>query len=75
MRAMSLPALVVRLGLVGAFAGLVAWLTVLGLHLFFEVARPSWVALLLAIARGAVVVMILALVLHAYWKRHPGRVK
>jgi len=72
MRAMSLPALIVRLGLVGAFAGLVAWLTVLGLHLLFEVSRPSWVALLLAIPRGAVVGMILALVLHAYWKRHPG---
>jgi hypothetical protein len=77
MRAMSLPALVVRVGLVGAFAGLVAWLTVLGLHLIFEVSRPSWVALLLAIARGAVVGMILALVLHAYWKRHPdtGEIK
>ena len=72
MRAMSLSALIVRLGLVGAFAGLVAWLTVLGLHLLFEVSRPSWLALLLAIPRGAVVGMILALVLHAYWKRHPG---
>ena len=37
MRALSLPALVVRLGLVGALAGLVAWLTVLGLHLLIEV--------------------------------------
>jgi hypothetical protein len=72
MRAMSLSALIVRLGLVGAFSGLVAWLTVLGLHLLFEVSRPSWVALLLAIPRGAVVGMILALVLHAYWKHHPG---
>ena len=72
MRAMSLSALLVRLGLVGAFSGLVAWLAVLGLHLLFEVSRPSWVELLLAIPRGAVVGMILALVLHAYWKRHPG---
>ena len=72
MRARSLSALILRLGLVGAFSGLVAWLAVLGLHLLFEVSRPSWMALLLAIARGAVVGMILALVLHAYWKRHPG---
>ena len=72
MRAMSLSALIVRLGLVGASAGLVAWLTVLGLHLLCEVSRPSWVALLLAIPRGAVVGVLLALVLHAYWRRHPG---
>jgi putative flippase GtrA len=72
MREMSLSALIVRLGLVGALAGLVAWLTVLSLHLLSEGSRPSWVALLLAIPRGAVVGMILALVLHAYWKHHPG---
>jgi hypothetical protein len=72
MRAMSLSALVVRLGLAGALAGLVAWLAVLGLHLLFEVSRPSWVALLLAMPRGAVFGMTLALVLHAYWRRHSG---
>jgi hypothetical protein len=72
MRAMSLSALIVRLGLVGAFAGFVAWLTVLGVHLLFEVFRPSWVALLLAIPRGAVVGMVWTLVLYASWKRHPG---
>ena len=72
MRAMPLPALMVRLGLAGALAGIAAWLLVLGLHLFLQVSRPSWVALLLAIPRGAVFGMILALVLHAFWKRHPG---
>ena len=72
LRAMSLAALVVRLALTGAFAGLVAWLAALALYPLFEASRPSWVALLLAIARGAVIGMILALVLHAYWKRHPG---
>jgi hypothetical protein len=46
MGAMPLSAPIVRLGLVGAFAGLVAWLTVLDLHLLCEVSRPSWVALL-----------------------------
>jgi hypothetical protein len=73
MRAMSLPTIVVSLGVVGAIAGLVAWLLVLGLHLLFEVSRPSGMALLLAIPRGAVFGMILALILHAYWKRHPGK--
>ena len=72
LRAKSLPALIARFGLAGALAGLTAWLAVLGLHLLFEVSRPSWLALLLAIPRGAVLGTILALVLHAYWKRHPG---
>ena len=70
MRAMSLLALIVRFALIGALAGLVAWLSVLGLHLLFQVSRPSVVALLLAMPRGAVVGMILALVLHAFWQRH-----
>ena len=73
LRALSLPALLVRFGLAGAVAGLVAWLAVLGLHLLFEVSRPSWLALLLAILRGAVFGLILALILHAYWKRQSGR--
>jgi zinc transporter ZupT len=72
LRALSLAAVIARLALAGAFAGLVAWLAALGLYPLFEASRPSWVALLLAIVRGAVVGMILALVLHAYWKRHPG---
>ena len=72
MRALSLPALIVRLGLAGAFAGLVAWLAVLGLHLVFETSKPSWLALLLAVPRGAVFGAILALILCAYWRRHPG---
>ena len=72
MRALSLPALLARLALAGAVAGLVAWLAVLGLHLLFEVSRPSWLELLLAIPRGAVFGMILALILYAYWKRQPG---
>ena len=72
LRAMSLAALIVRLALAGAFAGLVAWLVALGLYSLLEASRPSWVALLLAKARGAVVGLILALVLHAYWKRNPG---
>jgi len=73
MRAMSLSSIVVRMGLVGATAGLLAWVLFLGLHVLFEVPRPSGMALLLAIPRGAIFGMILALILHAYWKRHPGK--
>lgn len=71
MRALSLSALIVRLGLVGASAGVVAWLMALGLAPVLEVSRPSWADLLLAIPRGAVAGMIVALILHAYWKLHP----
>jgi hypothetical protein len=52
MHAMSLSALIVRVGLVGAFAGLLVWLTLLCLHLLRAVSRPCWVALLPAILRG-----------------------
>ena len=72
-RAMSLSSIVVRLGLVGAIAGFVAWVVVFGMHVLFEVSRPSAMALLLAIPRGAVFGIILALILHGYWKRHPGK--
>lgn len=73
MRAMSLSSIVVRLGLVGTIAGLVAWVMFLGLHGLFEMPRPSGMALLLAIPRGAFFGMIFALILHAYWKRHFGK--
>ena len=69
-RSLSLSTIVVRFGLVGAVSGFVAWVVVLGLHVLFDVSRPSVMALILAIPRGAVYGMILALILHAYWKRH-----
>ena len=71
MRTLSLSVLIVRLVLVGVFAGLVAWLVALGLAPLFEISRPSGVALLFAILRGAVAGMIVALILHAYWKLFP----
>jgi hypothetical protein len=73
MRALSLSSFVVRLGLIGAVAGFGAWVMVLGLHVLFEVPRPSGMALLLAIPRGAIFGMILAFILHAYWKRQSGK--
>lgn len=71
MRAMSRADLVVRFAVAGAIAGVVAWLLVLGLHVLFEVTRPSAMALLLAIPRGAVFGVVFAVILHAYWRRHP----
>ena len=72
MRAMSRSTLVARLGLVGAVSGIIAWAVMLVAHLVFGVDRPSVTSLLLAIPRGALYGVILALILHAYWKRHPG---
>ena len=73
MRAMAQSELVVRLTAVGAVAGVLAWLLVFALHVLFEVTRPSAMALLLAIPRGAVFGVIVAVILHAYWRRHPGK--
>ncbi len=72
MRAMSRSSLVVYMGLVGAVAGFAAWGAVLSAHVLFEVGRPSVVALLLAIPRGALFGVILALILHAHWRRRCG---
>jgi RsiW-degrading membrane proteinase PrsW (M82 family) len=73
MRAMSRWSLVVRLGMAGAFAGFAAWAVVLAAHILFGVSRPSGVSLLLAIPRGALFGIILALILHAFWNRPSGR--
>ena len=68
-RAMSRRDFVLRFGLVGAFSGLAAWLLILILAMLFDLDRPSGIALLLAMPRGALFGIILALVLHAYWNR------
>ncbi len=73
LRAMGRWSLVVRLGTLGAFAGFAAWTVVLVAHLFFDVSRPSGIALLLAILRGAIVGTILALALWSYWNRPRGQ--
>ncbi len=75
LRAMSRWSLVVRLGIAGAFAGFAAWAVVLAAHILFGVSRPSGISLLLAIPRGALFGIILALILHAFWNRPSGRTK
>lgn len=73
MSAMSRASLVVYIGLTGAVAGLVAWVVVLVGHMLFEISKPSGLSLLLAIPRGVLFGIILALILHDYWKKHPSK--
>jgi len=62
--------LVVRLAALGAFAGFASWALVWVLDLMFRFGRPSAMALVLAIPRGAVFGVVLALVLRVYWNRN-----
>jgi hypothetical protein len=71
LRAMSLPQFFGYLILVGGFAGLMAWILVLGGHFAFGITRPSLSALLFAIPRGSLFAVILGLILRWYWR--PGR--
>ena len=64
--------LAARFAAIGAFAGLVAWGAVFLASLFFDIGRPSGMALVLAIPRGALFGVILAFILRAYWRRFPG---
>jgi hypothetical protein len=73
LRVMGRWSLVVRIGTVGAFAGLAAWAMILAAHYVFDVTRPSGIALLLAIVRGAAFGTILAFVLWWYWNKPRGR--
>jgi hypothetical protein len=68
-RAMSRRDLVVRSGAVGAVAGLAAWLLVVVLAMLWDMDKPSGLALLLAIPRGAIFSIVLSLILHSYWSR------
>ena len=72
-RAMGKWSLVVRLAALGAFAGFAAWTVVFVAHLLFDVGRPSGIALLLAIPRGAIFGVVLALILRVYWNRPRGQ--
>ena len=74
-RTASRSSLVMFFGLIGAVAGLVAWGVVLTAGALLGFDRPGVVALLLAIPRGALFGVILALCLHAYWRRRPGKTK
>ncbi len=71
-RTMPRRDLVLHIGLVGAISGLAAWLIVLVLAMLFDLDKPGGISLLLAIPRGAIFGIILALVLHAYWNRGSG---
>jgi len=62
-------ALVVRLAGLGAFAGFAAWAFVFAADLLFHTGRPSVTALLLAIPRGAIFGVVLALILGMFWNR------
>jgi hypothetical protein len=64
--------LAVRFAAIGAFSGLVAWGAVFLASLFFDIGRPSGMALVLAVPRGALFGAILAFILRAYWRRSPG---
>ncbi len=72
-RTTSRSSSVMFFGLIGAVAGLAAWGVVLAAGALFEFDKPGVVALLLAIPRGALFGAVLAVILHAYWKRHPGK--
>jgi hypothetical protein len=73
LRAMSRSTLVSYVALIGAVSGFVAWAMMVVAHWVFGIDRPSVTSLLLAIPRGALYGAVIALILHAYWKRHPGK--
>jgi hypothetical protein len=72
-RAMGKWSLVGRLAAIGAFAGFVAWALAFAAGPIFGVGRPSGIALLLAIPRGAIFGVVLALILRVYWNRPRGQ--
>ncbi len=69
MRARSRGYLIVYFGAIGAFAGLASWLLIMLLHPQFDASKPSVLSLALAIPRGAIFGVILALILRAVWNR------
>ncbi len=69
MRARSRGYLIVYFGAIGAFAGLASWLLIMLLHPLFDASKPSVLSLALAIPRGAIFGVILALILRAVWNR------
>lgn len=72
-RALGTWSLVLYLATVGAFAGFAAWAVIFVAHLLFDVGRPSGIALLLAIPRGAIYAVVLGLILRAYWNKPHGQ--
>ena len=68
-QAMGKWALVLRLAAVGAFAGVAAWALVFAMDLVLHTGRPDARALLLAVPRGAILGVVLALILGLFWRR------
>ena len=69
--AMGKWSLVARFAAIGAFAGFASWALVFAGHLLFDIGRPSGIALVLAVPRGALFAVVLGLILRAYWiRRH-----
>jgi len=68
---MSVPQFVGYFVAVGAFAGVLAWCLVLAGHLAFDIGRPTWLALLLAIPRGSLYALIVGFGLRL-WLRGRG---
>jgi hypothetical protein len=69
LRAMSLSRCLGYLVLVGGFAGLLAWILILGGHFVFGFDKPTWPSLLFAVPRGSLFAVILGLVLRWHWSR------
>ena len=65
---MSLPRLAGYLVVVGGVAGLLAWSLVMVGHLLFEISKPSWTSLLLAILRGSLFAVLLGFALRLWWR-------
>jgi hypothetical protein len=72
-REMGMWPLVLRLAAVGAFAGFAAWVVVWIASPLFEFDRPTAIALVLAVPRGAIFGTVFALILRVYWNRSQGR--
>ena len=70
LRAMSLSRFFGYLVLVGGFAGLAAWILVLGGAFVFGMDKPTWPSLLFAVPRGSLFAVILGLALRWYWSRN-----
>ena len=69
LRAMSRSRFWGYLVLVGGFAGLLAWILVLGGSLVFGMDKPTWPSLLFAVPRGSLFAVILGLALRWHWSR------
>jgi membrane associated rhomboid family serine protease len=73
MRARSRRYLVIYFGAIGAIAGLASWLLILLLSPLFDTPKPSALALALAIPRGAIFGVVLALIVRAIMNRRPDK--